>query len=115
LLASSSWDGTLRLWDVATGKDDKGCINGHGLGAEGGEFSPDGKTLTIVIKNGITLWYVPSHQERITLDRRVQGGGDLFFSPDGKNLATGAAIWAYQLQEVKGGVQFWQAPAIREH
>jgi hypothetical protein len=67
-------------------KNDKGFINGHGLSASRGEFSPDGRTLAIVIKDGITLWHVPSQQEMITFGR--QWGGDLFFSPDG-TLATG--------------------------
>jgi WD40 repeat protein len=113
VLASSSWDASVRLWDVATGKNDKGSINGHGISAELGEFSPDGQTLAMSIKSGgITLWNVPAQQEMITLERRVQSSGDIHFSPDGNTLATGAPIWSFRLTEVKGGVQFWRAPAL---
>src|SRR5436305_754191 len=43
-LASASSDKTIKLWDVATGKE-QATLNGHTDGVSSVAFSPDGKTL----------------------------------------------------------------------
>src|SRR5262245_2391855 len=44
LLASAGWDKTVRLWDLATGKELRACT-GHDAEIECLAFSPDGKHL----------------------------------------------------------------------
>ena len=44
VLASASWDRTVRLWDVKTGEQ-KGTLTGHTEMVESVAFSPDGTTL----------------------------------------------------------------------
>ena len=43
-LASASYDGTLKLWDVTTGKE-RATLKGHTGCVESVAFSPDGKLL----------------------------------------------------------------------
>ena len=44
LLASSSWDNTIKLWDVARGSELR-TFTGHSWIVHGVAFSPDGKLL----------------------------------------------------------------------
>jgi WD40 repeat protein len=43
-LASGSADGTVKLWDAATGKEQL-TLKGHAKGVNSVAFSPDGKIL----------------------------------------------------------------------
>jgi WD40 repeat protein len=45
ILASGSWDDTIRLWDVNTGRPIGQPLTGHTSSVESVAFSPDGKTL----------------------------------------------------------------------
>jgi RNA polymerase sigma factor (sigma-70 family) len=91
LLLSASTDGTVRLWDLATGKEKR---NFH-VGDEADYdvpalfpvvFSPDGQ---IIASGGyrITLWSLTGKRIR-TFDDIDQVFYSLAFSPDGKTLAS---------------------------
>src|SRR3712207_8558191 len=41
LVATASWDGTIKLWDAKTGKE-LGALEGHQRGVLAVAFSPDG-------------------------------------------------------------------------
>jgi WD40 repeat protein len=56
-LATGSQDGTVRLWDVATGQEVLALRPGT---AESLAFSPDGKCLAAWIGvSGVTVWEAP--------------------------------------------------------
>src|SRR5262245_16428906 len=66
-LASSSSDRTIKLWDVATGKEQT-TFKGHAEYVYAVCFSPDGKTLASASRDQtIKLWDVATGKELATL------------------------------------------------
>ncbi len=101
LLASanrSKEDKTIRLWDLATGKEVR-RLEGHEAGVYRAVFSPDGKRLASVASDQtIRLWDVDRGAEIFRLRFEGTIRSNLAFSPDGKLLAAGttnhtAFIW----------------------
>jgi serine/threonine protein kinase/WD40 repeat protein/tetratricopeptide (TPR) repeat protein len=103
LLASTSWDGTLRLWDPWTAKEllrQEGPIWGNLMG-----FTPDDRFLWVSWANGWHWWQVRTSRELRTLHqpdnaRRIGGG---IFSANGRLLVT----------EDAGGFRLWDLAALR--
>jgi RNA polymerase sigma factor (sigma-70 family) len=110
LLASGGRDGTVRLWDVATGKEsrrlqgdaDESAIPAHWINSLA--FAPDGRLLADGRRDGrIRIWDVAAATEV------RQFGGDqgsiwsLAFAPDGKLLATANADRSVRLWDPATG------------
>jgi WD40 repeat protein len=86
LLASSSDDGTLILWNAASGKE-LITLQTHADRATRLAFSPDGKTLASAGNDGtVEFWSVPDGREL----RSFSGMFRAAFSPDWKTIA---AFW----------------------
>ena len=67
ILASGSWDKSIKLWDVATGKN-TATLKGHTGWVNSVAFSPDGKTLASGgFDDNIQLWDVASGKNIATL------------------------------------------------
>jgi RNA polymerase sigma factor (sigma-70 family) len=84
-LASGAWDGSLRLWNTATGKEQH-LLNAHQGPVQHLAFSPDGRVLASVgSEPGLCLWNVVAGRPL----RTIQGKGfsRVAFSPDGSKLA----------------------------
>ncbi len=96
-------DGTVRIWDVATGQS---CC--PPLGLEGKfcavAFSPDGKTILTGSRKEAQLW------DRLTgtpLGKPLRHPSEVWavaFSPDGKTVLTGGA---------NGAAQFWEVASTK--
>jgi WD40 repeat protein len=87
-LASASFDNTLKLWDVATGKAIT-TLTGHSNLVISVSFSPDGQTLAsaggdITIK----LWNLATNTQITTLKGYSTWVNSVSFSPDGQTLAS---------------------------
>ena len=91
MLASTSEDRTIRLWDVATGTH-RHTLTGHNSRIYSVAFSPDGLTLASGSENGrIRFWNVTTGQYRVTLEGHSRSVGSVAFSPDGQTLASGSS------------------------
>jgi WD40 repeat protein len=89
ILASGSMDGTIRLWDTATGAA-LSQLPGHMEEVTDVAFCPDGRTLASVgRKNSVKFWHLATHRELLSVDF-PQAGAYLRFSPDGRYLAVTA-------------------------
>ena len=107
LLASGGGDGTVRMWDVATGRQIGPPLNGYGGPTNSVAFSPNGRLLASGSGYGsVRLWNVATgRQTRPPLDGH---GGAIFsvaFSPNGRLLATGSADGRARLWDVATGRQ----------
>ena len=88
-LASASYTGTIRLWDVDSGKNK--TLKGHNDWVSSLAFSPDGNTLTSGSDDTtIRFWDVDTGENKMTLTgSNWHHSYALAFSPDGKTLVSG--------------------------
>ena len=104
LLASSSEDGNVCIWDVTSGEKTL-TLPGHktyGSGCRDVEFSPDGTLIAFSGDSaGVRVFRIASGAQVATIDPCTYGSGvdGLAFSPDGGMLATAGPYC--------GGVVLW--------
>lgn len=111
LFAVGEESGTIRLWEIATGKE-RFTLKKHPASCIALTFSPDSKTLASGDKNGVAhLWDVANGKILHTLNPKIdQGRGDdpgigsLSYAQDGKNLLSSHPYW----------VVFWDAASGKE-
>ena len=104
MLASDSRDGTIRLWDVITGKQNY-TLNKDSDCATMLSFTPDGRTLVSVSwDEKISLWNSITGKHKATFamhpDCSVTGAA---FSPEGKTVAIGSDDGAIYLHDLNTG------------
>jgi WD40 repeat protein len=96
MLASGSVDGTIRLWNSASGEP-RGVLFGHMQEATDVAFSNDGHTLASVgFGESLRLWHLPTCRQLVSLDL-PRAGKFVQFSPDGKHLAVTTSDNAMEL------------------
>ncbi|MFG2236315.1 hypothetical protein ACGFNX_41095 [Streptomyces sp. NPDC048723] len=96
LLASASWDGTARLWQVTGGRAlwPLSVLHGHTRFVRCVTFSPDGRTLVTASEDGTArVWNITDPRKpRLTSVIAPEGGevAGTAFAPNGRLLA----VWA---------------------
>ena len=93
-------DGALRLWDVATGKE-QAVVPGDGHSVNGIAFSPDGTRLAAASTGRtVKLWNTVADTEPAILQGHANEVRTVAFSPDGKTLASGSEDGTVRLWDV---------------
>ena len=88
-LASSSADGTARIWDTSTWKQVE--VLKHGTNVFGVAFTPDGSRLACACANNlIRLWDMKTFKLVGELDGHQDYVHQIAFSPDGTRLVSGS-------------------------
>ncbi|CAD8188619.1 unnamed protein product [Paramecium pentaurelia] len=103
--SSSSYDSSIRLWDVKTGQQ-KAKLDGHTSTVYSICFSSDRNTLASgSFDKSIRLWDIKTGQQIAKLDGHTQYVKSVCFSPDGNILASGSEDSSIRLWDVKTGQQ----------
>lgn len=104
VILSSSWDNTIRLWDIASSSE-IARLSDYGRNIGGVAFSPDGRHFASGTGNrNVKLWEWNVHEATASVVSDLKGYAgwvlSVAFSPDGKYLAGGSA---------DGGIRLWDA------
>ncbi|NOH02307.1 MAG: hypothetical protein HND47_10300 [Chloroflexi bacterium] len=103
MLASSSWDNTIRLWRASDGSLLR-TLEGHTGDVYSLDFSPDGRTLASgSFDNTIRLWRPSDGTLLQTLSGHTSYVKSVAFSPDGTVLASGSDDRSIRLWRVDNG------------
>ncbi len=106
MLASGSWDKSIRLWNIADNKE-LVKLQGHSGKIHSICFSPDGKILASASDDmSIRLWNISDKKEIITLKGHSASVHSVMFSPDGLMLASGSKDKTVKFWNVADGKEF---------
>ncbi|NCS78064.1 MAG: protein kinase [Microcystis aeruginosa K13-07] len=102
-LASGSNGRTIKIWEVATGKELR-TLTGHSNWVLSVVYSPDGRYLASGSwDETIKIWEVATGKELRTLAGHSYWVESVVYSPDGRYLASGSADKAIKIWEVATG------------
>jgi WD40 repeat protein len=104
VVASTSPDGKVRIWDVADGRL-RQTLRGHKAVTDFVAFSPDGKALASTdIDRTTILWDAETWQQRVVLDDHTHPHvSTALFSPDGKLLVTASSDRTIKVRDADTG------------
>ncbi len=99
-------NGTIHVWDVATGEEVLGLTGHRGL-IESVAFSPDGMhIISGSHDDSIRLWNVEAGEERLRISRSATEVNSIDFSPDEALLATSSfSERAIRMWDVATGIE----------
>jgi WD40 repeat protein len=103
LVASTSCDKTVRLWEAATGTC-RSTLEGHSGDVSAVAFSPDGQLVASAsYDNTVRLWEAATGTCRSTLEGHSFNVSAVAFSPDGQLVASASGDRTVRLWEAATG------------
>jgi uncharacterized caspase-like protein len=101
---SGSLDGTMKLWDISTGKEIR-TFDGHSYGVWSVSFSPDGNYALSgsYDDNTMKLWDIVTGKEKRTFDGYSGAVYSVSFSPDGNYALSGSYDRTMRLWNIETG------------
>ena len=101
---SGAWDGTVKLWDVTTGRT-IATLKGHTGLVASVAFSPDGTILASglwddTFMGKVELWNVKTRQNTATFEGHTEFVNSIAFSPNGTTLASGSGDGTVKLWDM---------------
>jgi WD40 repeat protein len=103
-LVTGSMDGVFKVWDLSSRRKLTTHVVTWGPHSVA-DLSPDGKTLTTIAGDTITLWELPAFRAVGVLTQRNNRIAAVAFSPDGALLVSGG---------FNGRITLWDARSRRE-
>jgi WD40 repeat protein len=87
-IASASFDGTVRVWDAQTGREEL-ALEGHTGSVLGVSYSPDGRRIASASFDGtVRVWDAQTGREELALEGHAGSVSGVAFSPDGRRVAS---------------------------
>lgn len=103
LLASASFDNTLRIWDADSGQLVR-TLSGHVLPVYCAAWSPDGRILASGSNDTtVRIWDMASGQTLKVLEGHELGVYSLDWSPDGRTIASGDIVATIIVWDAESG------------
>jgi WD40 repeat protein len=106
LIVSRGHDGTVRVWDAATGQE-KLSLQGNMGSVSGVAFSPDGRRIATWDRKGtVQVWDATTGQEMLYLTGHTDSVYRVAFSPDGQRIVSASN---------DGTVKIWDGAPLVVH
>jgi WD40 repeat protein/serine/threonine protein kinase/tetratricopeptide (TPR) repeat protein len=104
-LASAGWDGAVKVWEAATGRE-AFTFRGHAGPVNSVAWSPDGTRLASASWDGtVKVWEAATGKETLTLRGHLGHVESVAWSPDGTRLASAGGDGAVRVWETATGKQ----------